>query len=76
MKDNIYCVRMSVYGCSPKCCILNMCGVLELLENCFVIEIQMYNKRFAFASMSTRRCWRGEQIHHNIGKALLSSFYI
>lgn len=38
-KDNIYCVRMSVYGCSPKCCILNMCGVLELLENCFVIEI-------------------------------------
>lgn len=51
---------MSVYGCSPKCCILNMCGVLELLENCFVIEIQMYNKRFAFASMSTQYADAGE----------------
>lgn len=39
MKDNIYCVRMSVYGCFFKCCILNMCGVFELFENCFVIEI-------------------------------------
>lgn len=48
---------MSVYGCSPKCCILNMCGVLELLENCFVIE---NNKRFAFASMSTQYADAGE----------------
>lgn len=52
-KDNIYCVRMSVYGCSPKCCVayLNCSKIVLLLK---------YNKRFAFASMSTQYADAGE----------------